>query len=198
MRKKLPGSVADDLRVVHAGGDAVVDRTNAVGGQADRGGNSVQFAEVSSAVADTVIAALVPSSSQPVPAQRVPALPTAELISLLSDGSLCYEISRVDSSGRLSARRLLRALCWSVADQLSLQASAGVIVLRPAAHGVSCVTRQRGVVLPAAARFRCGLQSGDGVLLAAALHHNALVVHAFSVLDLMMSRYHSAHVPASQ
>ncbi|WP_148281988.1 hypothetical protein [Amycolatopsis mediterranei] len=122
----------------------------------------------------------------------------AELQSLLSDGSMQYEISRVDSSGRLSARRLLLALNWKVGDQLALQTSDGIIVLRPATRSVSRVTKQCSVVLPAAARFRSGIHGGDGVLLAAAVEHDTLVVHSFSVLDQMMSRYHPARATAAQ
>jgi len=144
-----------------------------------------------SPAADTVIGALIPEVLAPR-SDEVPPLPIAELQFLLRDGSIQYEISRVDSSGRVSVRSLVYALGWHAGERLSLRASSTAMVLRPTDRGASHVAKHCSVVIPATARYLCGLGSGDGVLVAAVLNHGALVIHPLSVLDNMMARYHTA------
>lgn len=153
------------------------------------------FLETSPAAADTIIDALVPELVTPQ-VNELPALPIAELQFLLRDESIQYEISRVDPSGRVSVRNLVAALGWHADGRLSLRASPSAMVLRSADDGASHIAKDRRVVIPAAARFLCGLGSGDGILVAAALNHGALVIYPLSVLDNMMVRYHMSVNPS--
>lgn len=119
-------------------------------------------------------------------------LPLAELTALPRGGALRYGMGRVDSSGRVLDRSLVQALGWCQGDRLHLTLVAGSVVVHRHPAGVFTLTSQRYLVLPAPVRRRCGLATGERVLLAADPQHGILVVHPLSALDTMITAYHAS------
>ena len=119
-------------------------------------------------------------------------LPVTELSALPRTGSLRYGMGRVDSSGRVLDRSLVDALGWGRGDRLHLTLVAGSVVVHRHPTGVFTLTSQRYLVLPAPVRKRCGLTTGERVLLAADPRHGIVVVHPLSALDTMITAYHAS------
>jgi hypothetical protein len=94
-----------------------------------------------------------------------------------------YGIGRIDASGRVSDRAVICALGWRCGDRLTLTASDGVVVARRDAGGIAVLPRREYLVIPASLRRRCGLRTGDLVLLAAAPGEDALAAYPIAVVD---------------
>lgn len=138
-------------------------------------------------VAALALPASPPASSQPV---RRP-LPLTSLHQLPRDTSMLYDISRIDASGRVASLNLVTALGWQPRDQLDLVLTGGAIVLRASAIGIFCVQQCLRIAIPAAARRRHAIRTGDYVLLAAAPEYDTLIVYPLSALNDMIAHYHS-------
>lgn len=102
-----------------------------------------------------------------------------------------YGFGRIDASGRIADRVVLAALGWRGGDRLTLTASAGVMVARRDPGGILTLPERPCIVIPAAARSRCGLRRGDRVLLAALPAQDTLTVYSFAVVDQALR----AHTP---
>ena len=102
-----------------------------------------------------------------------------------------YGSGRIDASGRITDRVIITALGWRGGDRLTLTASAGVMVVRRDPGGILTVPDRPCIVIPAAARSRCGLRAGDGVLLAALPGQDTLAAYSFAVVDQALL----AHAP---
>ncbi|CRK56875.1 hypothetical protein [Alloactinosynnema sp. L-07] len=57
--------------------------------------------------------------------------------------------------------------------------------------GLHVVPKKRSLVIPVSARRACGIRPRDTLLLVAAPQFQVLLVHPPSVLDRMMTLYHS-------
>jgi bifunctional DNA-binding transcriptional regulator/antitoxin component of YhaV-PrlF toxin-antitoxin module len=147
--------------------------------------------------ADRIIAALALPRTVSPGTQRARPLPLAALPALPRDGSVLYCIAKVDVSGRVTNREIAAALGWKAGDPLEVTASARAIIIRASDHGMASVPHKPGLIIPAAARHRCGIQTGDSVLLAAAPGYGLVLVHTMTALDGMLASYHSA-APASE
>jgi hypothetical protein len=106
-----------------------------------------------------------------------------------------YGLGRIDASGRVADRTVLRALGWRGGDRLTLTAEAGVVTARRDPGGMVIVPARPYVVIPAGLRRRCGLRAGDRVLLAALLVEDALAAYPLAVVDQAIRALHS--VPAA-
>jgi hypothetical protein len=105
-------------------------------------------------------------------------LPLAEpLTGALRDSDVVYGLGRIDASGRIADRAVIRALGWFGGDRLTLTADAGVILARRDPGGMITLPARPYVVIPAALRRRCRLRTGDRVLLAALPHEDALAAY---------------------
>lgn len=147
------------------------------------------------AAADRLIQALSLPLLAPAAGRAPRPLPLTELPPLPRDGSVLYGIARVDASGRVASRELVAALGWNPGDRLDLTVIAAAILIRAAAGGLLAVPRKPGIVLPAAARHRCAISTGDHVLLAAAPRYGIVIVHTMSALDDMLARHHATALP---
>ena len=78
----------------------------------------------------------------------------------------------------------MAALGWRGGDRLT--AEAGVMIARRDPGGMVTVPIRPYVVIPAALRSRCGLQTGDHVLLAASPGEDMLAAYSFAVVDEAM------------
>jgi hypothetical protein len=140
-------------------------------------------------VTGTLIAPVIPSSAAARPARaqaaavrtlpltdppvRPPALPR----------DVVYGLAHVDRSGRVADRTVTGALGWRGGDRLTLTASAGVVIIRRDPAGLVTLPPRSCVPIPAALRRRCGLLSGDPVLLTAVPAKDTLTAYSLAVVD---------------
>jgi hypothetical protein len=96
-------------------------------------------------------------------------LPAAGLPAGTAPGDLLIETVRLDESGRLTARALLRALGWGPGHRVDISVTEGVVVVGSNPAGLHVVGDRGERGLPAAARRMCEITSGPPVLLVAAL-----------------------------
>jgi hypothetical protein len=68
-----------------------------------------------------------------------------------------YGLGRIDASGRVADRTVIRALGWHDGDRLTLTASAGVVTARRDPDGLAVLPPRHYIVIPATLRYRCGL-----------------------------------------
>jgi hypothetical protein len=102
-----------------------------------------------------------------------------------------YALGRIDDSGRIIDRAVTGALGWRGGDRLTLTAEAGMVLARRDPGGIVTLPARPRVAIPASLRRRCGLRSGDRVLLAALPGQDALAAWPLTVVDQALR----AHVP---
>jgi hypothetical protein len=105
--------------------------------------------------------------------------------------STVYGLAAVDCRGRVADHTVITALGWVPGTRLDIRDCGGLLVLRPDAHGVFSVTKQRHLRLPATVRHRCSLIPGDRVLLAADPQRDLLIVHPPAALDDLLTPHHA-------
>jgi hypothetical protein len=126
-----------------------------------------------------VAARLLPMAAAP----EVPAVP----------GDVVYGTGRIDESGRVADRAMTGVLGWRAGDRLTFTAVAGVVTARRDPGGMVAMPAKPYLVIPAALRRRCGLRSGDHVLLVASPGEDTLIAYSFAVVDQALR----AHTPVS-
>jgi bifunctional DNA-binding transcriptional regulator/antitoxin component of YhaV-PrlF toxin-antitoxin module len=137
-------------------------------------------------VTDQLIAPVIPPAAGPARGRAAQAgggrpLPLAG--PLAGPGGTVYGMCRIDASGRLTSQAISHVLDWRPGDRLTLTADAGVVVARRDPHGMVIVPARCAVAIPAPLRHRCGLRSGDRVLLAALPREDTLAACTFMVVD---------------
>lgn len=116
------------------------------------------------------------------------ALPLPSLIAQRTTTTV-YGLAAIDDRGRIADRVVLRALGWSAGRRLVIDESWGLLVIFPDASAPAQVTGQGHLRVPATLRHRCGLRSGDRVLLAADPEQHRLVVYPSTALDALLSHH---------
>jgi bifunctional DNA-binding transcriptional regulator/antitoxin component of YhaV-PrlF toxin-antitoxin module len=101
-----------------------------------------------------------------------------------------YGLGRIDASGRIADRAVTTALGWSNGDRLTLTAEAGVVIARRDPGGLVTMPSRPYVVIPAALRSRCGLKTGDRVLLAAIPGEDLLAAYPLAIVDQAIRSCH--------
>lgn len=144
-------------------------------------------------IAHHIIDSITPASSK-TSALSTPAtpLPIADLASLPRDGSMLYGMGRIDTSGRISERRIVRSLDWLPGDRLDIDMAAHILIIRQTSRGTLRLTNNRCIALPSNARSRCNIEPGDQILLAASPEQGVLILHTSSNLDRMLIQFHSS------
>jgi hypothetical protein len=138
------------------------------------------------------IAPVIPSPGRVARRPRVtPAavrpLPMAGPVAALSvPADVVYGTGRIDASGRVTDQAISCALGWREGDRLTVTASPGVVTARRDRVGMITVPSCACIAIPAALRRRCGLRSGDRVLLAAIPGQDMLAALSFAVVDLAL------------
>jgi bifunctional DNA-binding transcriptional regulator/antitoxin component of YhaV-PrlF toxin-antitoxin module len=141
--------------------------------------------------AQEIVAALsLPVS--PAPAEPLRPLPLIGLHQLSRDTTMLYGVGRVDASGRVSNRDIVRALGWQPGDKLEVIPALGGIVILSSPDGPLSVPLKPYIVIPAAARLLHNIEAGDHVLLAAAPEYGIVIVHTRQAVNDMLARYHSS------
>jgi hypothetical protein len=147
--------------------------------------------------AQEIVAALALPSS-PVSAEAFRPLPLTSLYQLSRDTTMLYDVSRVDESGRISNRDIIRALGWQPGETLDIIPALGGIVILSSPDGVLTVPARPFIIIPAAARRLHNIETGDHVLLAAAPEYRLVIIHTRQAINDMLARYHSASPPTGQ
>jgi hypothetical protein len=119
-----------------------------------------------------------------LPVAAVPVIPAAP-------DDVLYGFGRIDASGRVADRAITGALGWHAGDRLTLAAAGGVVIARRDPAGMVSMPSKPYIVIPAALRRRCGLRSGDRVLLAVFPGQDTLAAYSFAVVDQALR----AHAP---
>ena len=78
---------------------------------------------------------------------------------------LVYGMGRVDASGRVGDRDVMRAMGWQAGEMLTVTAAHGVVLARRDPAGLIRVGGSPHLTIPMALRRRCGLEPGSQVLL---------------------------------
>jgi bifunctional DNA-binding transcriptional regulator/antitoxin component of YhaV-PrlF toxin-antitoxin module len=128
---------------------------------------------------------------RPVPVRRLPVAAPAEVPALPDD--VLYGFGRMDESGRVADRAITSVLGWQQGDRLTLTASAGVVIARRDPGGMVIMPSKPYLVIPAALRRRCGLRTGDRVLLAVFPAQDALAAYSFAVVDQALRAHAPVH-----
>lgn len=119
-------------------------------------------------------------------------LPALGLPAGTGPGSLLVQTARLDRSGRVNARGLLRALGWCPGHRVDIAVTDGVLVVGSAPEGRHTVGDRNELGLPAAARRLCGITPGTPVLLVAALPQDVLVVHPVHLIAQLLADWYAA------
>ena len=151
------------------------------------------------------IAPVIPSPGRQADTPRVKLVAVRPLAmagptsALSIPADVVYGTGRIDASGRVTDRVIACALGWREGDRLTLTASPGVVTARRDPCGMVIVPARACLAIPAVLRRRCGLRTGDRVLLAAVLGQEILAAYSFAVVDQAL-RAHGMfpHVPGGQ
>lgn len=141
--------------------------------------------------AQEIVAALaipLPQAS----AEPLRPLPLTSLYQLSRDTTMLYDVDRVDESGRISNRDIVRVLGWHPGDRLDVIPALGGIVILSSPDGLLTVSAGPRILIPAAARRIHHIETGDHVLLAAAPEYGIVIIHTRQAVNDMLLRYHSA------
>jgi hypothetical protein len=121
-------------------------------------------------------------------------LPALGLPTGAKSGDLLVETARLDASGRLTAKTLLRGLGWGPGHRVDIAVTDGVLVVGSAPGGLHMVGDRGELGLPVAARRMCGITPGPPVLLAAALPRDVLLVHPAYLVAGLLADWYAARV----
>jgi hypothetical protein len=143
---------------------------------------------------EQLITALVPArltSGRPPSPAPLPMMPAPGLPAGTAPADLLIDTARLDASGRLTARALLRALGWTPGHRVDIAVTEGVLVVGSEPAGLHLVGDRGELGLPAAGRRMCGIAPGLPVLLVAALPHDVLVVHPAQLIAQLLADWYT-------
>lgn len=140
---------------------------------------------------EQLIAALMPASRPAPRPVSLPSLPVLSLPSIDDPDTLLVGAARVDRSGRIHERALLRALGWEPGQELELDTTHDMITIASVPGGRHRVDDRGALALPAAARRMCGITIGRPVILAAAVHQQTLIVHPAAALARLLAVHYT-------
>jgi bifunctional DNA-binding transcriptional regulator/antitoxin component of YhaV-PrlF toxin-antitoxin module len=106
-------------------------------------------------------------------------------------GNVLFDVARLDSSGRLSTRAVVRALGWRAGQRLDVVAVGGRMVVTASATGRHTVTGRGEVSVPAATRALSGIGPDESVLLTADTTRGLLVVHPAASMARLLADLHT-------
>ncbi len=99
---------------------------------------------------------------------------------------LVYGMGRVDASGRVGDRDVMRALGRRPADMLTVTAARGVVLARLDPAGLVPVGGSPHLTIAIALRRRCGLEPGSQVLLVGHPDAQMLAACSLAVVDRLV------------
>ena len=111
------------------------------------------------------------------------------VVPMLRTRATVYAMATLDCRGRAANQEVVRALRWAAGQRLDIHHTTGVLIVQAHTHAVFSVTRDGHVRLPAEVRHRCGLATGDRVLMAADPRSGQLVIYPPATVDAMLARH---------
>lgn len=144
-------------------------------------------------VQERLIGALIPDALGPradsVPAP-MPVLPALSRLDHVAPVSLLVSTCRMDRSGRIHERLLLRALGWEPGDRVDMDTIHGMILIATTPTGPHGIDHRGAIKLPATLRRLCNITYGPPLILAAAIPKQVMIVHpAIVVADMLAKHY---------
>ncbi|MGC5054846.1 hypothetical protein ACLQ2S_25735 [Micromonospora sp. DT48] len=120
--------------------------------------------------------------------QPSPALPIPALVDTARGSDVRCVVTPVDRDGRLADRSVLAFMGWLAGQAVTFVNEPGLIVIARTG-GSGRVDRRGHLRLPLAVRRRCGIVTGDRVLVAANRQRNELLVIPMAAVDAMVVLY---------
>lgn len=146
---------------------------------------------------EQAISVLLPDITARRPAPQpvsLPSLPAPQPPGSDDPDSLLTGVARVDRSGRIHARALLRALGWEPGHPLELDTSGAMITIASAADGRHHIDNRATLTLPAAARRMCGITIGPPVVLVAVVPEQILVIRPAATVARLLTAHDAARI----
>jgi hypothetical protein len=147
----------------------------------------------SSQVRERLIGALIPDAlgpgdeTTPVP---LAVLPTLRRLDHLHPATLLVSTSRMDRSGRVHERILLRELGWHPGSRVDMDTMHGMILIAATSDGQHTIDHRGAIKLPAPIRRLCGIEYGPPLVLVAVVPEQVMVVHpSTTVAHLLTTHY---------
>jgi hypothetical protein len=123
-------------------------------------------------VQERLIGALIPdalgSHADSVPAP-MPVLPAFSRLHHVAPVSLLVSTCRMDRSGRIHERPLLRELGWEPGDRVDMDTIHGMILIANTPTGLHIIDHRGAIKHPATLRRLCNINYGPPLVLAAAI-----------------------------
>lgn len=142
---------------------------------------------------ERLIAALIPDALEAcddIVGAPLPVLPTLTRLEDVAPGGLVVSTTRIDRSGRVHERFLLRELGWDPGQQLEMDTMHGMILIAATRTGQHTVDVRGAISLPAALQHLCGIEPGPPLVLAAAIPEQVMVIHpADTIARLLAAHY---------
>ncbi|OAP20406.1 MULTISPECIES: AbrB/MazE/SpoVT family DNA-binding domain-containing protein [Amycolatopsis] len=105
--------------------------------------------------------------------------------------TVAYGLSALDCHGRIADRTVFSALGWEPETRLVVNVTHATVVIVADPNGTLAMTGHGDLRLPAPVRHRCGLATGDRVLLSAHPDRGVLLAHPPAQLDRLLADAHS-------
>jgi hypothetical protein len=138
-----------------------------------------------------VVAALV-LPGRPARLERASPIPLPGLHSFQPDSSVVFGLGRLDGSGAVPARAVLKALNWRPGRGIVFRVEVGLVVVASSRRGAARVPAKGNLVVPALVRHRCRMLGGEQVLVAGLPEQDLLVIYSREKLNDMVAAYHDA------
>lgn len=131
----------------------------------------------------------------------LPVLPALSTLDNLSPAVLLVSTARMDRSGRVHERILLRELGWAPGTRLDMDTLHGLILIAAAPtgqHGQHAIDDRGAIKIPAALRRLCGIEYGPPVVLAAAIPDQVMVVHPSATVAHLLATHYTDLIHTNQ
>jgi hypothetical protein len=120
----------------------------------------------------------------------MPILPALRQLDHVAPVSLLVSTCRMDRSGRIHERLMLRELGWDSGDRVDMDTIHGMILIAATPTGLHGIDDRGAIKLPATLRRLCNINYGPPLVLAAAIPKQVMVVHPATVVaDMLTSHY---------
>jgi hypothetical protein len=146
-----------------------------------------------SQVRERLIGALIPDARGSAnESTRVPlaVLPALRRLDNLLPATVLVSTSRMDRSGRVHERILLRGLGWNPGGRVDMDTMHGMILIAASIDGRHTIDHRGAIKIPATLRRLCGIEYGPPLVLAAVVPEQMMVVHpSTTVAQLLACHY---------
>jgi bifunctional DNA-binding transcriptional regulator/antitoxin component of YhaV-PrlF toxin-antitoxin module len=152
-------------------------------------------------VQERLIGALIPDALGPrgdsvsVP---MPVLPALHRLDHVAPVSLLVSTCRMDRSGRIHERLMLRELGWEPGDRVDMDTIHGIILIANTPTGLHTIDHRGAIKLPATLRRLCNINYGPPLVLAAAIPEQVMVVHPGNVVADMLAKHYTHLIQSEQ